>query len=142
MWGLYCCQSPRPRNQSPIPMFCTYRLDTGAIFEEVRSFSSDSLQRAPPTRVSTAECAHRWALDLLPSDTPDEAGDHSVTGILSADPEHGGRQLPRLGRHFMDVGHGGRAEASASQLTLTNRIRLHRCVRALPQGLVSCIKLL
>ncbi|KAJ1157508.1 hypothetical protein NDU88_010219 [Pleurodeles waltl] len=99
---------------SLLPLQCTYRLVTGEIFEEVHYFSSDSRQRAPPTRVSTAGCAHRCALDPLPSDTPGEAGDHSVPGILSADPEHGGWQLPRLGCHFVAIGHGRRAEDSAS----------------------------
>ncbi|KAJ1185821.1 hypothetical protein NDU88_002608 [Pleurodeles waltl] len=89
---------------SSLPLQCTYRLDTGAIFEEVRSFSSDSRQQAPTTRV----------LDPLPSDSPDEAGVRSNTGALSVDPEHRGRQLPRLGHHFVAIGRGRHAEASAS----------------------------
>ncbi|KAJ1166146.1 hypothetical protein NDU88_006555 [Pleurodeles waltl] len=83
---------------------CTYRLGTGAIFEEVRSFSSDSRQRVPSPHV----------LDPHPSDSPGKAGDHSNTGALSVDPEHGGRQLPRLGRHFVAIGRGRHSEASAS----------------------------
>ncbi|KAJ1187610.1 hypothetical protein NDU88_004385 [Pleurodeles waltl] len=83
---------------SSLPLQYTYHLDTGAVFEEVLS------SLAPTTHV----------LDPLPSDSPDEAGDHSNTRALSVDLEHGGRQLPRLGRHFVAIGRGRHAEASAS----------------------------
>ncbi|KAJ1179007.1 hypothetical protein NDU88_004246 [Pleurodeles waltl] len=43
---------------SSLPPQCTFRLITGAIFEEVRTFSSDLRQRAPLTRVSSAGRAH------------------------------------------------------------------------------------
>ncbi|KAJ1136365.1 hypothetical protein NDU88_002782 [Pleurodeles waltl] len=55
---------------SSLPPQCTYRLITGAIFEEVRTFSSDSRQRAPPTHVSSAGRAHTSAPSIRSRPTP------------------------------------------------------------------------
>ncbi|KAJ1209711.1 hypothetical protein NDU88_005084 [Pleurodeles waltl] len=55
---------------SSLPLQCTYRIITGAIFEEVRTFSSDSQQRAPPTRVSSVGRAHTGAPSIPSRPTP------------------------------------------------------------------------
>ncbi|KAJ1118516.1 hypothetical protein NDU88_006707 [Pleurodeles waltl] len=55
---------------SSLPPQCTYCLITGVIFEEVRTFSSNSRQRAPLTRVSSAGCAHTSAPSIRYRPTP------------------------------------------------------------------------